>query len=279
MTEVVQPSDYEVVIDGQSYSANAVPAADSGVVIAARDRLLKDLKVESLISNLLRAGELLDLAYNGAAGLGNQRNAVTSISDQLFVLTGDCELTMVRLDRSSRGTAGNLRDCFKFLMHGREEAAIQWLGKAGVAAHGMADEADALPDRFETLGNDAVQTLVDTQKAQGKTEELVTPYGHALEGVCVQKEELQRTLRPNALFWRQMIDYSLELAESDLDEKIEIYKTFDDRTTYYRDPGFKEEFVRYMAGWKAIEVIAVSYSQAGVAADLRGKLAVARLGE
>ena len=88
MTEVVQISDYEVVIDGQSYSAIAIPAADSGVVTAERNRLLKNLKLESLISNLLRAGELLTLAYNGVAGFGTLRGAVTSISDRLRVLAG-----------------------------------------------------------------------------------------------------------------------------------------------------------------------------------------------
>ena len=169
---------------------------------------------------------------------------------------------MERLARSSRTTVGMLCDCIKFLMNGREEATILWLGKAGVAAHGMADEADHLPAQFDTLGNDAVQTLVDKHGAQGKIEELVK-----------QKEELQQTLRPNALFWRQMSDYCQELAESDLDEKIKLYTTFDDRTTYYRDPGFKEEIVRYMARCKAIEVIAASYIQAAAAVDLRGKLA------
>jgi hypothetical protein len=508
MTEVVQISDYEVVIDGQSYSAIAIPAADSGVVTAERNRLLKNLKLESLISNLLRAGELLTLAYNGVAGFGTLRGAVTSISDRLRVLAADCELTMQRFERSSRTITGNLRDCFKFLMNGREEAALLWLGKAGVAAHGMADEADDLADRFDTLGNDAVQTLVDTQKAQGETEEAKAKLEAQIadlnakdagartlaEELVKQKEELQQlyneakekaetaedrafalsivnaimkplgdglgafagamtrmnspagmmppnfpvqtapaggsapaagsssladagtpppahgtsppgadnlppgwsgppppgadrwhgtappeggtppsggassgstssgtgsgnvdpavtagvagagaglaaagtatsqmsgdiyslaenyrkqkesylknllelkkverenaakiaeyavrlknsqgqatiysatvesllqaigalkgistTLRLNALFWRQMSDHCQELAESDLDEKIEIYKTFDDRTTYYQDPDFKEQLVRYMAGWKAIEVIAASY--------------------
>jgi hypothetical protein len=514
MTEVVQISDYEVVIDGQSYSAIAIPAADSGVVTAERNRLLKNLKLESLISNLLRAGELLTLAYNGVAGFGTLRGAVTSISDRLRVLAADCELTMQRFERSSRTITGNLRDCFKFLMNGREDAAIIWLGKAGVAAHGMADEADDLADRFDTLGNDAVQTLVDTQKAQGETEEAKAKLEAQIadlnakdagartlaEELVKQKEELQQlyneakekaetaeerafalsivnaimkplgdglgafagamtrmnspaggmippnlnmptapaggsapaagstssagagtpppttgtsppraetlptgtesdrvvrsvppelgpeyppeartdvpleagtppsgstssgtgsgdvdpavtagvagagaglaaagtatsqmsgdiyslaenyrkqkenyltkllelkkierenaakiaeyavrlknsqgqatiytatvesllqaigalkgistTLRLNALFWRQMSDHCQELAESDLDDKIEIYKTFDDRTTYYQDPDFKEQLVRYMAGWKAIEVIAASY--------------------
>ena len=141
------------------------------MVTAERNRLLKNLKLESLISNLLRAGELLTLAYNGVAGFGTLRGAVTSISDRLRVIAADCELTMQRFERSSRTITGNLRDCFKFLMNGREEAALLWLGKAGAAAKGMADEANNLADRFDTLGNDAVQTLVDTQKAQGETEE------------------------------------------------------------------------------------------------------------
>ena len=488
MTEVVQISDYEVVIDGQSYSAIAIPAADSGVVTAERNRLLKNLKLESLISNLLRAGELLTLAYNGVAGFGTLRGAVTSISDRLRVLAADCELTMQRFERSSRTITGNLRDCFKFLMNGREEAALLWLGKAGAAAKGMADEADDLAKRFDTLGDDAVETLVDTQKAQGETEEAKAKLQAQIadlnakdagartlaEELVKQKEELQQlyneakekaetaenrafalsivnaimkplgdglgtfagaitranspggmmppnlnlptapaggsapaagssslagagtpppttgtsppgagtpsgagtppsggassgatssgtasgnvdpavtagvagagaglaaagtatsqmsgdiyslaenyrkqkesylknllelkkverenaakiaeyavrlknsqgqatiysatvesllqaigalkgistTLRLNALFWRQMGDHCQELADSDIDDKIEIYKTFDDRTTYYQDPDFKEQLVRYMAGWKAIEVIAQAY--------------------
>ena len=170
MADVVQMSDYEVSIDGTTYSAIAVPAANSGVVVAEKTRLLKNLKLESLISDLFRSGDLLNLAYNGVAGFGDLRAAVTSISDRLRVLAADCELTMQRFERSARGIALNLKDCFKFLMGGREEAAIIWLGKAGDAALGMSTEAYALADRFDVLGNDAVKTLMDTQKAQGETE-------------------------------------------------------------------------------------------------------------
>jgi hypothetical protein len=412
MADAVQMADHEVVLDGQSYSAIAVPAPDSGVVDAERNRLLKNLKLESLIANLTRAGELLNLAYNGVAGFGNLRGAVTGVSDRLRVLAADCQFTMQQFERSARTITGNLRDCFKFLLNGREEAVIFWLGKAGVAAHGMADEAVALADRFDTLGDDIVQTLVDTQKAQGETEEarakleaqiaelnardtgarklaeelvkqkaelqqlydeakekaetaenrafalsivnaIMRPLGEGLgsfadamtgasspaagmippnldvpavasggnaasqtsgdahslaESYRKQKEDyltkllelkkieretvakfaeytvdlknpqgqatiyvesllqavgalkgISTTLRLDALFWRQMGDHCKELAESDLKGKIEVYKTFADRTTYYRAPDFKERLVRCMAGWKAVEVIAASY--------------------
>jgi hypothetical protein len=170
MADVVQMSDYEVSIGGATYSTVAIPAADSGVVVAEKNRLLKNLKLGNLISDLFRSGELLNLAYNGVAGFGDLRGAVTSISDRLRVLAADCELTMQRFELSAGNIAGFLKDCFKFLMSGREEAAIIWLGKAGDKALGMSTEAYALADRFDTLGNDAVKTLVDTQKAQGETE-------------------------------------------------------------------------------------------------------------
>jgi hypothetical protein len=206
MADVVQMSDYEVSIGGATYSTVAIPAADSGVVVAEKNRLLKNLKLENLISDLFRAGDLLNLAYNVVAGFGDLRGAVTSISDRLRVLAADCELTMQRFELSAGNIAGFLKDCFKFLMSGREEAAIIWLGKAGDKALGMSTEAYALADRFDTLGNDAVKTLVDTQKAQGETEAARTKLEAQIadlnaqdagarklaEGLVKQKEELQQ---------------------------------------------------------------------------------------
>jgi hypothetical protein len=175
MADVIQKSGYEVVIEGTSYSMVAVPEASSALVTKQKDRVLRNLKLDKLISNLMRAGELLFLAYNGVAGPskehGELRAGVTKISDKLGVLTADCEATMQAFEQSANQILNNLRDCFKFLLQGKEQWAITWLGKASTAATDMATKADGLAIRFDELGNSAVETLGKTQIVQGRTEE------------------------------------------------------------------------------------------------------------
>src|SRR6516164_4386698 len=171
MADIVQKSGPEVVIEGTTYSMVVIPDASLALVTKQKDRVLRNLKLDKLISNLMRAGELLFLAYNGVAGYGELRAGVTKISDNLGVLTGDCEATMQAFERSANSILGNLRDCFKFLLQGKEQWAITWLGKASTAATEMATKADGLAVRFDELGNTAVETLGKTQIAQGQAED------------------------------------------------------------------------------------------------------------
>jgi hypothetical protein len=170
MAEVVAQSDYQIVIDGTVYSMTQIPDGTSPLVQSEQGRVLRNLKLDKLISNLMRAGELLFCAYNGVAGFGELRAAVTKISDQLAVLTGDCEAAMQGFQRSASSILGNLRDCFKFLLSGKEDWAVKWLAKAGAAAKDMANRADGLASRFDALGNDAIEILGKTQVAQGQAE-------------------------------------------------------------------------------------------------------------
>jgi hypothetical protein len=171
MADIVAKADYQVLIEGTTYSMVAVPEASSALVTKQKDRVLRNLKLDKLISNLMRAGELLFLAYNGVAGHGELRAGVTKISDKLGTLTGDCEAAMHDFERRAKSILDNLRDCFKFLLQGKEQWAITWLGKAGTAATEMANQADGLAGRFDELGNTAVETLGKTQIAQGQAEE------------------------------------------------------------------------------------------------------------
>jgi hypothetical protein len=171
MADIIQKSGYEVVVEGTTYSMVAIPEASSALVTKQKDRVLRNLKLEKLITNLMRAGELLFLAYNGVAGHKELRESVTLISDDLARLAGDCEATMFEFERSAKNILDNLRDCFKYLLQGKEQWAITWLGKAGAQATEMATKADGLAVRFDALGNTAVATLGKTMIAQGQAEE------------------------------------------------------------------------------------------------------------
>jgi hypothetical protein len=171
MADIAKTTDYQVQIEGGTYSMVAIPEAGAALVTKEKQRVLRNLKLDKMISDLMRAGELLFVAYNGVAGFGELRASVTTISDKLGVLTGDCETTMQGFGRSAKSILDNLRDCFKYLLQGQEDWAITWLGKAGVAATEMANKADALATRFDELGNTAVETLGKTQIAQGQSED------------------------------------------------------------------------------------------------------------
>jgi hypothetical protein len=170
MGDVVPQTDYELLIEGTTYSMVKVPEASTALVTQQKERVLRNLKLDKLISNLMRAGELMFLAYNGVAGFGELRASVTKISDKLGTLTADCEATMQAFERSAKSILGNLKDCFKYLLQGKEDWAVTWLSKAAAAATEMATKADALATRFDELGNTAVETLGKTQIAQGETE-------------------------------------------------------------------------------------------------------------
>jgi hypothetical protein len=171
MADIIDKADYQALIEGTTYSMVKVPEASSALVTTQKDRVLRNLKLDKLITNLMRAGELLFVAYNGVAGHGRLRKSVTDISDKLGRLAGDCEASMHQFQRRAGSILDNLRDCFKFLLQGKEQWAITWLGKASTAATEMANEADALAVRFDSLGNEAVETLGQTMIAQGEAEE------------------------------------------------------------------------------------------------------------
>jgi hypothetical protein len=68
-------------------------------------------------------------------------------------------------------------------------------------------------------------------------------------------------LRVNAMFWRQMGEHCKELANSDLKEKVTMFKTAppEQRLGFFLDEDFKVQVVTYLAGWKAVELIANDY--------------------
>jgi hypothetical protein len=150
------------------------------------------------------------------------------------------------------------------------------LAAAGTATSQMSGDIYSLAENYRKQKESYLKNLLELKKVERENAAKIAEYAVRLKNSQGQAtiysatvesllqaigalKGISTTLRLNALFWRQMSDHCQELAESDIDDKIEIYKTFDDRTTYYQDPDFKEQLVRYMAGWKAIEVIAQAY--------------------
>jgi len=160
----------EVAIDGVTYSMVAKPAADSNIVAKHKGIVLKNLKLNKLVADLMRSGELLWVAFNGVAGFGEFRAGVCEIGDKLGILASDCESTMQRFEKSAGTILDNLKDTFKFMLMGKEDWAVTWLNKAGTRAGEMADEAEGLATRFDSLASDAVKLIVRAETQKGLTE-------------------------------------------------------------------------------------------------------------
>jgi hypothetical protein len=147
---------------------------------------------------------------------------------------------------------------------------------AGAAASQMSGDVYALAEGYRKQKESYLKNLLELKKVDRETAAKIAEYAVRLKNSAGQVgvysatvesllqaigalKGISTTLRLNALFWRQMGDHCKALAQSDLKQKIEVFKTFDDRLSWYREPDFKEQLVYYMAGWKAIEIIAQAY--------------------
>ena len=74
-------------------------------------------------------------------------------------------------------------------------------------------------------------------------------------------KQISVVLRVSAMFWRQMAEHCKELASSDLKEKVTMFITEppEQRLVFFLEEDFKVQVVTYLAGWKAVELIAIDY--------------------
>jgi hypothetical protein len=68
MADITKTTDYQVQIEGTTYPIVAIPDAGAALVTKEKQRVLRNLKLDKMISDLMRAGELLFVVYNGVAG-------------------------------------------------------------------------------------------------------------------------------------------------------------------------------------------------------------------
>ncbi|WP_054773018.1 hypothetical protein [Methylogaea oryzae] len=171
MAEITNLSDVSVTIDGESYSMIVIPDKKSKLVLAERNRVLRNINLTKLIIGLSRTSDLLYLAYNGVAGFGELTGAMTKLHDRFGKLCGKCDVELGNIERQSAQIQQKLKLVFTFLLKGEEQTAINFLEQCGVVAKELADKSYALSDEFDVLGNDTVDVLSKTQIVQGQQQE------------------------------------------------------------------------------------------------------------
>jgi len=98
-------------------------------------------------------------------------------------------------------------------------------------------------------------------KTAGESKEITTATITSLFQAIGALKQISVVLRVSAMFWRQMAAHCKELANSDLKEKVTMFMTEppEQRLVFFLDEDFKLQVVTYLAGWKAVEVIAIDY--------------------
>ena len=167
---VSQPKEdnYSIILSGESYSLLEIPAESSAAVIAGKEAILENLRLDNLVTGLERASGLVYVAQNGVAGFGSLMAAMTGLGDGIISATADASLTLSGFSDDSEAILRSLRRSMDFLLKGREKLAVRYLTKCAKSAQEMSTESEKLADRFDELGDQTIEVLQDTQIAQGR---------------------------------------------------------------------------------------------------------------
>jgi hypothetical protein len=142
----------------------------------------------------------------------------------------------------------------------------------------MGDDLYAIASQYQTRVEHLFKMLLEQKKLERDSNEQISRYAHQLASTKTKNEITATTiqslhqavgamkriaimLRTNAKFWGQMRDHCAKLKSSDMGEKIALFKneSLEFRRTMYLEADFMTAAVTYLAGWRAIEVIAGEY--------------------
>jgi tetratricopeptide (TPR) repeat protein len=249
-----------VTIDGETYTIANVPDT-SKLVLAARNRILADLKLDDFLSKLQLVGKLLFVAYNGVAREPELRGELSTLQMNYMRLCADSYEAMVAFDDSCTRMLDHLRRLFTYLLGGKEDLALLYLGQMQVADE-MAEEALKLAQEFQDvfLQAKALAGVEVAKPAEGGKQQ-------ALEAKWVSVEALKQAvvILSKAGDWpKRMARHCKNLSSGagGLKETIVLMKTDPDRLAFYQSQPFLEEAVIHYADWKALQMISKEYSVA-----------------
>ena len=192
----VSASNLEIEIDGECYALNKVPAENSAVVLAERDRLLGAIDLKALVDDLGRVGGFICLAYNGVGAAGPEYTEnqiqIQRLGYDITKLCDKSALTVAKFKKASSSVLTDLQSTYDYLIDNLEEMAIDTLSAVSKLAGDMQKAALELKEEFEEEARKVILTVEDTQRARKKADEDIKKQEdlrHKLE--AEQKQEMQ----------------------------------------------------------------------------------------
>ena len=160
----------EVEIEGEWYTLDKIPSANSGAVKAEIEKLLGAIDLRALVSNLGRVGGFIRIAYNAVGAVGHQlTNEQIEIQRLGYDITKLCDKSaqiVAKLKRSSSSILTDLQCTYGYLLDNLEEMAIDTLSSVSKLAGEMEKAALELHHDFVAEEKKVVATLEHTQHAK-----------------------------------------------------------------------------------------------------------------
>lgn len=159
-----------VTISGETYTIANVPDT-SKLVLATKGRVLAEMKLDDLLNKLQLVGKLLFVAYNGVATVPKLRGEVSTLQTNYMKLCANSSEAMLAIEEYCTKMLVLYRSLFTYLLSGKEDTALAYLGRMAKVADDMAATATELATGFQQVFLQATGTLAGAEVAKGTEEE------------------------------------------------------------------------------------------------------------
>lgn len=164
---------------------------NSNLVNDSRNSILGVLPMDSLVRNLVNAGDLTFLAFNASAGTSLQ-SQVAGIQFSLHEISGQCINTLDIYRLQCQEIMKALIKIYKYLLAGKEELASIQLGYCAKIANQMGIYASDLGASFENLYNksyDVSRNSLELRNLSDSEKNTLTKELHEFQ--ALQKEAIE----------------------------------------------------------------------------------------
>jgi len=211
----------------ESYEITKIPPPTAYLVQNAKKEILQDLGLQSVLTDLNRASDLLYLAYLGVVGTGDLHARISIRQKELCDLCGQCVVTMTALGDGSRIVLDRLTEAYSYLLQAKETRALRILSRCAETARTMATNCGELAREFGKLKDDTKKDAEIAIKAWGdevaKIKEFEKLRGE-MEATLKEQEKLSSMLKEK--IEEMKIDIGKEEAAENRAFVIQILGTF-----------------------------------------------------
>lgn len=160
----------KIEIEGESYALDRIPPEDSKVVRAEKNKLLRTINLEALVSGLGRVGGFIRIAYNGVVAAGYEHTKeqieIQRLGYDIAALCDKSALTVAKFENASSSILTDLQCTYGYLLDNLEEMALETLSSVSKLAGEMEKTALELHKDFEAEKEKVIATLEKTQNAK-----------------------------------------------------------------------------------------------------------------
>lgn len=161
----VVKDSFEVKVGQNTYTLTGINDRDLPLVKEHKNKLLMQINLKEMLSNLLNSVNLLDIVYCSVAGVGRLPGQVSKLQTGLLRDISQSQIVMSSFVTNTEAVLDQLIDVYPELSYGEYEDAIDILVNVKNYAERMRDQAQELKSAFEkrTEESDGILTqAIDT---------------------------------------------------------------------------------------------------------------------